>query len=175
MLQGIEDSKQRPFERVLFGLGIRHVGATVAKKLAEHFGSIERLVAAPREEITLVHEIGERIADSLITYFGNLEHLQEIALLKEYGLQMETRADVKTISSNKLSGKSFLISGVFENMSRNELKAMIEENGGKILSSISGNLDFLVAGENMGPAKLTKAKKLNIRLISADELIKMIN
>src|SRR5690606_9991128 len=101
--------------------------------------------------------------------------LQEIALLKEYGLQMETRADVKTISSNKLSGKSFLISGVFENMSRNELKAMIEENGGKILSSISGNLDFLVAGENMGPAKLTKAKKLNIRLISADELIKMIN
>jgi DNA ligase (NAD+) len=175
MLQGIEESKQRPFERVLFGLGIRHVGATVARKLAEHFGSMEKLIAAEKEDITNVHEIGERIADSLIAYFGDPEHLKEIAFLKEFGLQLELRAATRTISSDKLSGKTFLISGVFENMSRNELKSIIEENGGKILSSISGNLDYLVAGENMGPSKLAKAKKLNIRRISAEELIKMIN
>lgn len=175
MLQGIEESKQRPFERVLFGLGIRHVGATVARKLAEHFGSMEKLMAAEKEDITNIHEVGERIADSLIAYFGDLEHMKEIALLKEFGLQLELRATNRTINSDKLSGKTFVISGVFENMSRNELKSVIEENGGKILSSISGNLDYLVAGENMGPSKLAKAEKLNIRRISAEELIKMIN
>lgn len=175
MLQGIEESKRQPFERVLFGLGIRHVGATVAKKLAAHFGSMDKLVAAPKEEIKAVHEIGERIADSVISYFGNLEHLKQIALLKEFGLQMESHTDVQTTSSSKLSGKTFLISGVFEHFSRNELKSMIEEHSGRIMTSISGNLDFLVAGENMGPSKLAKAEKLNIQLISAEELIKMIN
>lgn len=175
MLQGIEVSKQRPFERLLFGLGIRHVGATVAKKLAEHFGTMEKLIAATKEEIMAVHEIGERIAESLVAYFGDLEHLKQIALLKEYGLQMELQASANLTRSNKLSGKSFVISGVFENMSRHELKSLIEEHGGKVLSSISGNLDFLVAGENVGPSKLAKAEKLNIPMISAEEFIKMIN
>src|SRR5690606_25990470 len=154
MIEGLEKSKEKPFERILFGLGIRHIGATVAQKLANHFGTIEKLSTATAEEITTIHEIGERIADSLISYFGDEEHLKEIEKLKAFGLNFEIIHVEKEVLSNELSGKTFLISGVFETISRNDLKDLIEKHGGKMLSSISGNLDFLVAGENMGPSKL---------------------
>ena len=175
MLEGIEKSKQKPFDRVLFGLGIRHIGATIAKKLTEHFEDIDLLIKADREEITSIHEIGERIADSLVQYFDDPQHLHQIALLKQAGLNFKVSKLEKHLSSDKLFEKTFLISGVFENISRNDLKEFIENNGGKILSSISNNLNYLVAGENMGPAKLLKAQKLNINIISQEELFKMIN
>lgn len=174
MIEGLEKSKEKPFERILFGLGIRHIGATVAQKLANHFGTIEKLSTATAEEITAIHEIGERIADSLISYFGDEEHLKEIEKLKAFGLNFEIIHVEKEVLSNELSGKTFLISGVFETISRNDLKDLIEKHGGKMLSSISGNLDFLVAGENMGPSKLAKAEKLNIDIISYEQLLKMI-
>src|SRR5690606_28342911 len=174
-LSGIEESKKKPFDRLLFGLGIRHIGATIAKKLTEHFKDIDSLIAATQEDITAVHEIGDRIAESLVKYFNNEQHIQQINLLKEYGLNFKVEDTAKIASTNKLSGNTFLISGVFEDISRNELKELIEDNGGKMISGISKNLDYLVAGENMGPSKLAKAQKLNIKIISQEELFKMIN
>jgi DNA ligase (NAD+) len=174
MLDGIEKSKQMPFEKVLFGLGIRYIGETVAKKLAAHFKNIDNLMAAPLEELIVAEEIGERIAHSLIEYFGNEKHREEIEQLKAQGLQFITEEKEVILQSEKLSGMSFIISGTFEKFSRDELKDMIEQNGGKILSSISAKLNYLVAGENMGPAKLEKANKLNIPIISDEELMRMI-
>jgi len=174
MLDGIEKSKQMPFEKVLFGLGIRYIGETVAKKLAAHFKNIDNLVAASFEELVVAEEIGERIAQSLIEYFGNPKHLEEIQQLKAQGLQFVTDEKEVTLQSEKLAGMSFIISGVFEKYSRDELKDIIEQNGGKILSSISAKLNYLVAGDNMGPAKLEKATKLNIPVIGDDELLGMI-
>jgi len=175
MLEGIEKSKQKPFDRVLFGLGIRHIGATIAKKLTENFESIDLLIEAKKEKIISIHEIGERIADSLIHYFNDERHLQQVILLKQADLNFITSKQEKQLNSTKLSEKTFLISGVFENMSRNDLKEIIEGNGGKMLNNISSNLNYLIAGENMGPAKLLKAQKLNINIISQEELFKMIN
>src|ERR1700761_8805165 len=174
MLDGIEKSKQMPFDRVLFGLGIRYVGATVAKKLTTHFKTIENLMAASFEELNAVEEIGERIARSLIEYFANEKHREEIEKLKERGLQFVAEENEVVLQSDKLVGKSFIISGTFEKYSRDELKDIIEQNGGKILSSISAKLDYLVAGDNMGPAKLEKATRLNIPIISDDDLMKML-
>lgn len=174
MLEGIERSKQMPFEKVLFGLGIRYVGETVAKKIAAHFKNIDSLMNAGFEELTSADEIGERIAESLIAYFKEPRHLEQIEKLRFHGLQFESENVVIELQSIKLEGKTFIISGVFENYSRDELKDLIESNGGKIVSSISAKLDFLVAGDNMGPSKLEKAKKLNIPLISDEELIAMI-
>lgn len=174
MLDGIEKSKQMPFDRVLFGLGIRYVGATVAKKITAHFKTIDRLMAASLEELTAVEEIGERIAKSLIEYFEVDAHRAEIEKLKQQGLQLETEEKEVILQSDKLAGKSFIISGVFEKYSRDELKDIIEQNGGKIVSSISAKLNYLVAGENMGPAKLEKANKLNIPIISDEDLTGMI-
>jgi DNA ligase (NAD+) len=174
MLDGIEKSKQMPFEKVLFGLGIRYVGATVAKKLAVHFKNIDNLMAASFDELNAVEEIGERISRSIIEYFADEKHLEEIEKLKERGLQFVAEEKQVTLQSEKLSGKSFIISGVFEKFSRDELKDIIEQNGGKILSSISAKLNFLVAGDNMGPAKLEKATKLNIPIISDEELMEML-
>jgi DNA ligase (NAD+) len=174
MLQGIEKSKQMPFEKLLFGLGIRYVGETVAKKLAKALKNIDNLAKATVEELTLVDEIGERIALSIQDYFSKPEHIKQINLLKAAGLQFEIHENEITTQSDKLKEKTFVISGVFENHSREELKQIIEENGGKILSSISSKLDYLVAGDNMGPSKLEKATKLNIPLISEEELLKMI-
>lgn len=174
MLLGIEQSKEKPFHRVLFGLGIRHIGATIAEKLTEHFEDIDSLISATKEEITAVHEIGDRIAESLINYFSSSEHIEQITLLKQSGLKFQTDKTEKQSTGIKLIGRTFLISGVFENISRNELTQIIEINGGKMLSSISGNLDYLIAGENMGPAKLIKAQKLNINIISQEELFEMI-
>jgi DNA ligase (NAD+) len=174
MLDGIEKSKQMPFEKVLFGLGIRYVGATVAKKLTTHFKTIENLMAASFEELNAVEEIGERIARSLIEYFADEKHREEIEKLKERGLQFVAEENQLTLQSDKLSGKSFIISGVFEKYSRDELTDIIEQNGGKILSSISAKLNYLVAGDNMGPAKLEKATKLNVPIISDGDLMAML-
>jgi DNA ligase (NAD+) len=174
MLEGIEKSKQMPFEKVLFGLGIRYVGETVAKKLAAYFKNIDSLMNASFEELVTVEEIGERIAESLIEYFKDQKHKEQIEQLRSHGLQFESVQKMVDLESTKLEGKSFIISGVFENYSRDELKDIIEANSGKIVSSISPKLNFLVAGDNMGPAKLDKATKLQIPIISDDDLIKML-
>jgi DNA ligase (NAD+) len=174
MLKGIELSKQMPFEKVLFGLGIRYVGETVARKLAFGTKTIHNLMSSSLEELTAIDEIGQRIAESIIEYFAKPEHLQQITRLKSYGLQFETIENEITLQSDKLTGKTFVISGVFENYSREELKNMIESNGGKILSGISAKLNYLVAGENMGPSKLEKANKLNVPLISQDDLLELL-
>ncbi len=174
MLDGIEKSKQMPFEKVLFGLGIRYIGETVAKKLAIHFKSIDGLMAATQEELVTADEIGERIAQSLVDYFADEKHREEIEKLKALGLQFVVEIKEVKLASEKLAGQSFIISGVFEKFSRDELKDLIEQNGGKILSSISAKLTYLVAGDNMGPAKLEKAQKLNIPIISDEELLAMI-
>ncbi|WDF76666.1 NAD-dependent DNA ligase LigA [Mucilaginibacter sp. KACC 22773] len=174
MLDGIEKSKQMPFEKVLFGLGIRYVGETVARKLAFHFKTIDKLMAATEEELTAADEIGGRIAQSIAEYFNDEKHKQEIEKLKDAGLQFVAEEKEVTLASEKLAGQSFIISGVFEKFSRDELKDIIEQNGGKILSSISAKLNYLVAGDNMGPAKLEKAQKLNIPIISDQELLDLI-
>ena len=174
MLDGIEKSKQMPFDRVLFGLGIRYVGATVAKKLTSYFKTIDNLMAASFDELNGVEEIGERIARSIIEYFTDEKHREEIEKLKVHGLQFVAEEKEVTLQSEKLVGKTFIISGTFEKFSRDELKDIIERNGGKILSSISAKLNYLVAGDNMGPSKLEKATKLNIPIISDEELMGMI-
>ncbi len=173
MLAGIERSKQMPFEKVLFGLGIRYVGETVAKKLVAHFKTIDNLMAASLEELTATEEIGGRIAQSLIDYFSKSQHREQIEKLRSQGLQLVGHNKEVVLASDKLSGKTFIISGTFE-QSRDELKDLIEANGGKLLSSISNKLNYLVAGDNMGPAKLEKAQKLNIPIISDAELTAML-
>ncbi len=174
MLAGIEGSKQMPFEKVLFGLGIRFVGETVAKKLVAHFRTIDVLINASLEELVAVDEIGERIAESVQRYFANPEHIHQLNLLKSYGLQFESEFKEVVLAGTQLEGKSFIISGVFENHSREELKELIESYGGKILSSISVKLSYIVAGANMGPAKLEKAQKLGIPIISDEDLLAML-
>lgn len=174
MLEGIEKSKQKPFEKVLFGLGIRYVGETIAKKLAMGFKNVDNLIAATVEDIAAVDEIGERIAESVKEYFSKPLHLEQVRFLKENGLHFEIEEKIFQLSSNKLSAKSFIISGVFEQYSREELTQLILDNGGKILSSISSKLDYLVAGDKMGPSKLAKAQKLNIPIISEEDLIKLV-
>ncbi|WP_129716504.1 NAD-dependent DNA ligase LigA [Pedobacter sp. SYP-B3415] len=174
MLNGIEESKKMPFEKVLFGLGIRYVGETVARKLAAGLKNIERLSTASIADLIAVDEIGTRIAESIVEYFAKPEHIQQIALLKAAGLQFEIEERTIVLQSEQLSGKTFVISGVFENFDREELKTMIEANGGKILSGISGKLDYLVAGDNMGPSKLEKATKLKIPIITDTVLLEMI-
>lgn len=174
MLDGIERSKQMPFEKVLFGLGIRYVGETVARKIAAYFKNIDSLMSASYDELTAVDEIGGRIAESLISYFQDQRHIEQIERLREAGLQFVAEEKEVVRAGSALEGKTFIISGVFANFSRDELASLIESNGGKILSSISGKLNYLVAGENMGPSKLEKAKKLNIPIISDDELLEMI-
>ena len=174
MLAGIEASKQMPCEKVLFGLGISFVGETVAKKLVAHFRTIDMLINASLEELVAVDEIGERIAESVQRYFANSEHIHQLNLLKSYGLQFESEFKEVVLAGTQLEGKSFIISGVFENHSREELKDLIESYGGKILSSISAKLSYVVAGANMGPAKLEKAQKLGIPIISDEDLLAML-
>ena len=174
MIDGIEKSKQMPFEKVLFGLGIRYVGAIVANKLVAHFKTIGNLMAASFEELIAAEEIGERIAMSIREYFDNPKHIVEIEKLQSQGLQFVAEETEIKLASNKLSGKSFIISGVFEKFSRDELKDIIEQNGGKMLSSISPKLNYLIAGDNMGPAKLEKANKLNIPVIGDNELMDLL-
>ncbi|MGB8704830.1 MAG: NAD-dependent DNA ligase LigA [Gillisia sp.] len=173
LIQGIEKSKEIPFERVLFALGIRYVGETVAKKLAKHYKSIDALATASEEELIAVEEIGERIAQSVVEFFNTESNKKTIERLKKYGVQLEISAEKLANQTNKLDGKSFVISGVFE-LSRNDLKKLIEDNGGKVSSSISSKTDFLVAGENMGPSKLAKAEKLGTKMLTEKEFLKML-
>ena len=174
LVNGVENSKNIPFERVLYALGIRFVGETVAKKLAKHYKSIDALSQASLMDLILVDEIGERIAQSVMDFFENQENSIIIDRLKSYGVQFETIEIVNPNATDKLSGKTFVVSGVFEEFSRDDLKKAIEDNGGKVGSSISAKTDYVVAGANMGPAKLDKASKLNIPIITENEFQKMI-
>ncbi len=174
ILAGIEQSKQVAYERVVFALGIRFVGETIARKLAKAFPTIESLMEATAEELIEVDEIGERIADSVVEYFSNESHREMVRKLKGYGLQMQrTQKDMEG-QSEKLSGKSIVISGLFTHYSRDQYKELIEKNGGKSVGSISSKTSFVLAGENMGPAKLEKARKLGIPLLTEEEFLEMI-
>jgi DNA ligase (NAD+) len=175
MIEGIEKSKEIPFEKVLFALGIRFVGETVAKKLAKHFKSIDNLLNASYETLISVDEIGEKIAESVLNFSKDEKNLAIISRLKKYGLQLEVSQEELSNQTNKLEGKSIVVSGIFYKMSRNELKKAIEDNGGKVSSSISKKTSFIVAGDNMGPSKLTKAQDLGITIVSEDDFLSMIN
>ncbi|MFY0627264.1 MAG: NAD-dependent DNA ligase LigA [Reichenbachiella sp.] len=175
LLKGIDESKASPFENVLFGMGIRFVGRTVAEKLALHFKEMDKLLEADFETLVEVPEIGDRIAESLISYFSRDENIILIERLKAAGLNFKIDESKLEMITDKLSGSTFVISGVFENYGRDELKQIIKDNGGKVVSSISGKLNYLVAGENMGPAKLEKATKLNVKMISEKELEELLN
>jgi len=172
LLLGLKEAKKVPFERVLFAIGIRFVGETVAKKLAKYFKTIEALIDANFEELINVDEIGDKIAISVQQYFQDKAHLQLIERLKKAGLQFEIVE--KEGASNKLEGKAFVVSGVFTTFSRDEIKEVIESNGGKNVSSISSKTDFVVAGESMGPAKLKKASDLGITILTEDEFIQLL-
>jgi len=172
LVKGVEASKAIPFERVLFGLGIRFVGETVAKTLAREFKTIEALAEADRETLIAVNEIGERIADSVVDFFADEANLNLVNRLKEKGLQFSM--ELIENDSESLADKSFVVSGVFV-MDRKELKELIERNGGKVLSGVSAKTDYLVAGESMGPSKRTKAEKLEVPIISEADLLNMIN
>ncbi|MCF6180974.1 NAD-dependent DNA ligase LigA [Lutibacter sp.] len=174
IILGIKASKKVPFEKVLFALGIRFVGETVAKKLAKHFKSIENLSKASFDELINVDEIGDRIAESVLEFFRNLVNIQLVERLKFYGVQLEIKESDLENTSNKLENKVFVVSGVFENFSRNELKKSIEDNGGKVSSSISKKTDYIIAGDKMGPSKKQKAENLDIPLIDEITYSKMI-
>lgn len=175
LVKGVENSKNIPFESVLFALGIRFVGETVAKKLARHYKNIDALQQATLMDLILVDEIGERIAQSVIDFFENNENRIIIERLKRYGVQFEIVEKINPNATEKFSGKTFVVSGVFSTLSRDELKNLIEDNGGKVGSSISAKTDFVVAGDNMGPAKLEKANKLNVPIISEANFIEMLH
>ncbi len=171
IIQSIEASKQVPFRRVLFALGIRFVGETTAKYLAAHFKTLDAVIGASREELTEAEEVGNKIAESIIDYFADEENRKIIGRLRAAGLQFEETG--KELRSDVFAGKNFVISGVFSDHSRDELKEIIELHGGKNLAAVSANVDYIVAGKNMGPAKLQKAEKLGIKLISEQELMEM--
>ncbi|HBK71294.1 MAG TPA: DNA ligase (NAD(+)) LigA [Flavobacteriaceae bacterium] len=174
MIQGIELSKQIPFEKVLFGLGIRFVGETVAKKLAKHFKNIDKLMQASFEELIAVDEIGDRIAQSIVDFSNDLVNIQLVDRLKNHGVQLQLSAEALEGQTDILKGKIFVVSGVFTKMTRNELKKSIEDNGGKVSSSISKKTTYIIAGDNMGPSKKVKADELKIPIISEDEYLEML-
>ncbi|TVZ25369.1 DNA ligase (NAD+) [Gillisia sp. Hel_I_86] len=175
LINGIEASKQIPFERVLFALGIRYVGETVAKKLAKHYKSIQNLMQASTEDLIHVDEIGERIAQSVTEFFASEENRNTIRRLMDFGLQLEISAEKLANQTDILQGNTFVISGVFSKVSRTDLKKLIEDNGGKVSSSISAKTNYLVAGENMGPSKLAKAGKLGTQILTEDAFLAMLN
>ena len=174
LINGIEKSKEIPFERVLFALGIRYVGETVAKKLAKHYKTIDALMNSTEEELINVDEIGLKIAQSVKEFFNLEENHTVIDRLRGYGIQLEISADKLANQTDLLAGKIFVVSGVFEKVSRNELKKLIEDNGAKVSGSISSKTSYVVAGENMGPSKLEKANSLNVPIISEDDFLSMI-
>lgn len=173
LVQGVKASTGIPFERVLFGLGIRYVGETVAKKLAKHYKTIDAIAMASEEDLVAVDEIGIKIAESVVAFFAKAENKELIERLKSYGVQLEISAEKLADQSDVLQGKTFVVSGVFE-MPRNDLKKLIEDNGGKVSSSISSKTSFLVAGDKMGPSKLAKAAGLGITMISEQEFLKLL-
>lgn len=174
LVNGVKKSTEIPFERVLFALGIRYVGETVAKKLAKQYKSIDAIQKATLLDLLLVDEIGEKIAQSVVDFFINEDNDLIISRLKKFGVQLEIIEKYNPNATVKLVGKTFVVSGVFENMTREELKNAVEDNGGKIGSSISTKTDYLIAGENMGPAKLEKANQLKIPIISEIDFLTLI-
>lgn len=175
LVNGVAKSCEVPFERVLFALGIRYVGETVARKLARHYKSIDALSGATADDLVKLDEIGERIAWSVVAFFENPENLELIQRLKDYGVQMEIKEVFNPNATNKLEGKTFVVSGVFVKYSRDDLKKAIEDNGGKVGSSISAKTNYVVAGANMGPAKLEKATQLGVPILSEDDFQRMIS
>ena len=171
IIRSIRRSTEVPFRRVLFGLGIRFVGETTAKYLADHFRSLEAVMQASREELVEADEVGEKIADAILEYFADAENRRIIERLRRAGLQFE--ASARELASEALAGRSFVVSGRFSR-SREEMKELIEQHGGRNLSAVSGNVDFLVAGEKMGPEKRKKAEKLGIRILSEEEFLRML-
>lgn len=174
IINGIEASKQVPFERVVFALGIRFVGETSGKLIARHFKNIDALKDATLEQLLEIDGIGEVMAKSIMTYFHNEQNLEIVERLRSYGLQMALSEEQTAQASDRLKGKSIVISGVFQHHSRDEYKLMIEQHGGKNVGSISGKTSFILAGDNMGPSKLQKAEKLGIQIVSEDDFLNMI-
>jgi DNA ligase (NAD+) len=174
LLKGIENSKTTPFESVLFAVGIRFVGKTVAEKLARYFKTMDNLASASYEELLNAPEVGEKIAESVVAYFKNPSNLKEINRLRKAGVQFESSLKEPEKISDRLSGKSFVVSGTFQHYERDQIKDVIIAHGGKVLSGVSGKLDYLVAGDNMGPSKREKAEKLKVAIISEDEFQKML-
>jgi DNA ligase (NAD+) len=174
ILSSVEKSKSVPFRKVLFGLGIRHVGATIAEKLVIEFKSIYNLMNASYEELIAVSEIGDRIALSLISFFSKAENINLINRLEQYSVQLSEEILEVEQESISLEGKSFVISGVFQNFDRDSLRDKIVLNGGKVVSSISSKLDYLIAGDNMGPSKLEKANQLSIKIITEEEFLNLL-
>jgi DNA ligase (NAD+) len=175
IVKGIENSKIIPFEKVLYALGIRYVGETVAKKLAKYFKSIDQLMQANFEELNKVGEIGEKIAQSILEFFNNSENNKLIDRLKSYGVQLQMSESSQKLMTEKLKDKKFVVSGVFEKFSREELKISIENNGGIVSGSISKNTDFVIAGDKMGPEKKKKAESLGVTILSEEDYIAMID
>ena len=173
ILSGIEASKQVPFERVLFALGIRFVGEVTAKKLARHFKTMDAVANAPIEELTTVEDVGERVAQSITAYFNDTDNLEILMRLREAGLQFELSQSQSQPASDTLSGKSIVVSGVFT-VPRDTIKELVERHGGKNVSSISKNTSFVLAGEKMGPEKRKKAEALGIPIVSEEEFMAMI-
>jgi len=175
IIAGIAQSKKIPFERVIFALGIRFVGETVAKKIARAFKDIDELRQATFEKLISIDEIGEKIGESILLYFANQVNLRLIERFKTAGLQLcRTEENIKEYT-NKLAGKSIVISGIFTHHSRDEYKDLIEKNGGKNVGSISAKTSFVLAGENIGPSKLEKANKIGIPIVSEDDFLKLIS
>ena len=174
IISGIKESLSVPFERVLFALGIRYVGATVAKRLARAFINIEALMAGDVNARIAVDEIGERIAGSVVDFFARESNRNLVSALQAAGVKMVLEDEVVEGRTDKLKGKSVVISGVFEHHSRDEYKSMIEMHGGKNVGSVSKATSFILAGANMGPAKLEKAQKLNVPLVGEAEFLKML-
>jgi len=175
LVDSIQASVSVPYPRVLYALGIRYVGETVAKKLATAFPAIDKLKDASMEELTQVDEIGGRIAQSIVKYFGDAKNTEVIGRLKQVGIQFELSEDIMAQRTDKLEGLTIVISGTFEKHSRDEYKAMIEQNGGKNSGSISAKTSYVLAGDNMGPAKLEKAEKLGVKIINEDDFLEMMN
>jgi DNA ligase (NAD+) len=174
IIDGINSSRNIPFERVVYAIGIRFVGETVAKKLAYAFKDIDSLMSATKEQLIAVDEIGERIADSVLKYFANEDNRTLIESLRSEGVQLKLSEERISMFSDTLNGLSIVISGTFEKHSRDEYKALIEQHGGKNTSSVSAKTDYILAGDNMGPAKLEKAQKLGVKIISENEFLEMI-
>ena len=175
LLEGVRASLKVPFERVLFALGIRYVGETVAKKLARAYKNIDALMTASPEALMQVDEIGERIARSVVDFFSNPANRELVSRLRSHGLQFFLSEEQLQGQTDLLKGQTFVVSGVFETLGRNELKKMIEDNGGKVASSVSSKTTYLVAGDKMGPSKRAKADKLNIPILSESEFLELLD
>ena len=174
ILEGLEKSKEKPFDKVLFGLGIRFVGNTISKKLINSINSIDNLINSSFEEFVLIDEIGERIAESLIAYFKSDKNLEIINRLKVFGLQFKSDSKEYNLKSKKFTGYKFIISGVFKDFSRDQIKNFVLENDGKIVSSVTFKTSYIIAGENIGPSKFQKAQKFKVPIIDENQFIQMI-